>query len=50
MRATYFTEKILDCFTTGTIPIYQGAPDIGDYCNAEGIVVIDDDNGDFDFD
>ena len=21
---TYFTEKILDCFATGTIPIYKG--------------------------
>ena len=23
---TYFTEKILDCFATGTIPVYLGAP------------------------
>jgi len=40
--ATYFTEKILDCFATGTIPIYRGAPDIADYFNADGIIVIDD--------
>jgi len=35
---TYFTEKILDCFATGTIPIYWGAPDIGDYFNEDGII------------
>ena len=27
----YFTEKILDCFACGTIPIYWGCPNIGDY-------------------
>jgi len=37
---TYFTEKILDCFATGTIPIYIGAPDIGKYFNADGIIKI----------
>jgi len=35
---TYFTEKLLDCFATGTIPVYLGAPDIGDYFNKDGIV------------
>ena len=25
---TYYTEKILDCFATGTVPIYIGVPDI----------------------
>ena len=35
---TYFTEKILDCFATGTIPVYLGAPDIGNYFNLDGIV------------
>lgn len=35
---TYFTEKILDCFATGTIPVYWGAPNIGDYFNPEGIL------------
>ena len=27
----YLTEKIFDCFYTGTIPIYLGAPDILEY-------------------
>jgi len=33
-----FTEKILDCFATGTIPVYLGCPDIGDYFNMDGII------------
>ena len=35
---TYFTEKLLDCFATGTIPVYLGAPDIGEHFNSDGIV------------
>lgn len=27
----YVTEKVFDCFATGTIPIYLGAPDISRY-------------------
>lgn len=43
---TYFTEKITDCFAVGTIPIYWGAPDIGEYFNTEGIIQLTED---FDF-
>ena len=39
---TYFTEKLLDCFATGTIPVYLGAPDIGDHFNKEGIIDLTD--------
>ena len=35
---SYFTEKILDCFATGTIPVYKGSPDIGKYFNKDGII------------
>jgi glycosyltransferase involved in cell wall biosynthesis len=35
----YFTEKILDCFLTGTIPIYKGCPNIGDFFDLEGIIL-----------
>jgi hypothetical protein len=38
----YFTEKILDCFATGTVPIYWGDPDIGKVFNIEGIIMLDD--------
>ena len=27
----YVTEKIIDCFNSGVIPIYMGAPDINDF-------------------
>ena len=27
----YFTEKILDCFISGTVPIYWGCPSIGNF-------------------
>jgi hypothetical protein len=39
---TYFTEKLLDCFATGTIPVYLGAPDIGNYFNKDGIIDLSD--------
>lgn len=37
-RPNYFTEKIVDCFATKTIPIYWGAPNIGDFFNIDGIL------------
>jgi hypothetical protein len=40
---TYWSEKILDCFATGTIPIYYGSPDIGEYFNMDGIITLTDD-------
>ncbi len=27
----YITEKILDCFTSGIVPIYAGAPNVKQY-------------------
>lgn len=39
----YFTEKLLDCFATGTIPIYWGDPDIGQVFNTDGIIFLTDD-------
>ena len=41
--STYFTEKVTDCFATGTIPIYWGAPDIGNYFNMDGIIILNED-------
>jgi hypothetical protein len=34
----YFTEKLLNCFATGTIPIYLGAKNIGEKFNLDGII------------
>jgi len=35
-----FTEKLIDCFQTKTIPIYYGAPNIGDTFNSSGIIMV----------
>tara|TARA_R100001244_G_scaffold52337_2_gene45405 strand:- start:3144 stop:3965 length:822 start_codon:yes stop_codon:yes gene_type:complete len=37
----YWTEKIVDCFATKTIPIYWGAPEVGDYFDPQGILHFD---------
>lgn len=34
----WFTEKICDCFATGTIPIYWGTSTITDFYNGDGII------------
>ena len=34
----YFTEKLLNCFATGTIPIYLGATKIDEFFNSDGII------------
>jgi hypothetical protein len=37
----YFSEKIIDCFMTGTIPIYWGCPSIGDFFDINGIITFE---------
>lgn len=37
----YYTDKILDCFATKTLPIYWGAPNIGEFYDKEGIITFD---------
>ena len=37
-RPNYFADKIYDCFATGTVPIYWGAPNVGDYFDSRGIL------------
>lgn len=39
-RNNWFTEKLIDCFQTRTIPIYIGCPNIGDYFDNRGIIQI----------
>ena len=36
----YFTEKIIDCFLTKTVPIYFGCTNINKYFNVNGIICI----------
>lgn len=38
----YWTEKVVDCFSTGTIPIYWGAQSISNFFLEEGIVRLTD--------
>lgn len=39
---TYWTEKILDCFVSGTVPIYHGAPDLPNFFNMDGVIILSD--------
>lgn len=36
---SYFTEKLMDCFATGVVPIYWGCPKIGDFFDLNGIIM-----------
>lgn len=38
----YFSEKLVDCFACGTVPIYWGCPDIGRFFDPAGIITFDD--------
>ena len=38
----YFSEKLLDCFLTGTIPIYYWNKSIADYFDINGIILFED--------
>lgn len=35
----FFTEKLVDCFISKTIPIYFGTRDIGDFFNTDGMLI-----------
>lgn len=37
----YFTEKLCDCLITKTIPIYYGCPNIGDFFDTTGWIILD---------
>lgn len=36
----YFTEKLIDSFMTGTIPIYYGCPSISDFFDVRGMIIV----------
>ncbi|MFY9237579.1 MAG: glycosyltransferase family 10 [Roseovarius sp.] len=38
---SYFTEKLIDAFLCETVPIYWGAPDIGQYFDTDGMILCD---------
>jgi GH15 family glucan-1,4-alpha-glucosidase len=35
-----FSEKLIDCFQTRTVPIHYGCPNISDYFNINGVIVV----------
>ena len=37
----YFTDIIIDCFAVGTVPIFWGTPNIKNYFNMNGVIVMD---------
>lgn len=37
----YWTEKIADCYLCETMPLYYGAPNIGDYFDRDSFIAID---------
>jgi hypothetical protein len=42
----YFTEKLCDCLITKTIPIYYGCPNIADYFDTTGWIILEQDSVD----
>ncbi|MGI9345010.1 MAG: glycosyltransferase family 10 domain-containing protein [Gammaproteobacteria bacterium] len=38
IQANYFTEKIIDCFSSKTLPIYWGCPNLGDWFEMGGVI------------
>ena len=45
-QENYFSEKLLDCFLTRTIPIYWGCPNIDSYFDVRGMILIGNEEGD----
>jgi hypothetical protein len=41
-KDVWFTEKLIDCLVTGTIPVYWGCPSISAYFNDEGFIIFND--------
>lgn len=39
MQDNFFTEILVDCFRTMTVPIFWGCPNIGEYFDARGMIL-----------
>ena len=39
----FFTEVLVDCFRVGTIPIFWGCPNIGEYFDVDGMYIFEND-------
>lgn len=40
-RRNWFTEKLIDCMVTKTVPIYCGCPNVGDWFDTRGFIIVD---------
>lgn len=40
-RNNWFTEKLIDCLQTNTVPIYWGAPNIENWFDIRGFIIVD---------
>jgi len=40
-QENYFTEKLIDCFVTKTIPIYWGCPNIAEFFRTDGMILLE---------
>lgn len=40
--AWYFTERLIDCFSVGTVPIYWGCPDLERFFDKDGVIQVHD--------
>jgi hypothetical protein len=38
---SFFSEKLIDCLSVGTIPIYWGCPNIGDFFDAQAFIEVE---------
>jgi hypothetical protein len=43
-ETNYFSEKLIDCLLTKTIPIYWGCPNINDYFDTNGFIIFENEN------
>lgn len=41
-KNNWFTEKLIDALQTKTLPIYWGCPNIGDWFNTDGFIIVND--------
>lgn len=41
IQNNYFTEKIIDCFATKTIPIYYGCPNLYNWFDIDGVITFE---------
>lgn len=41
-QPNYFSEKLIDCFQTNTVPIYLGCTNISDFFDVRGMIIVED--------